>query len=119
MMNKKAFHFTMLAVLMCGLSLGFAACSDDDKSNEEQRVEQDLADAAEFWNVVGQLTDDMMPDEGWQKATYAPSIGEADGTNSTVRIVPCADIENAAENFADLVGLTYGKEITPRPQVLQ
>ena len=25
MMNKKAFHFTMLAVLMCGLSLGFAA----------------------------------------------------------------------------------------------
>ena len=113
MTTKRTIHFWLMAVLMCSLSLGFVACSDDDdKPTEEQRVEQDLSDAAEFWNVVGQLTDDVLPDEGWQTATYAPSIGEADGTNSTVRIVQCADIENAAESFADLVGLTYGKEIT-------
>ena len=113
MTTKRTIRFWLMAVLMGGLSLGFAACSDDDdKPTEEQRVEQDLADAADFWNVVGQLTDGVMPDEGWQTATYAPSIGEADGTNSTVRIVQCADTENAAENFADLVGLTYGKDIT-------
>ena len=54
-----------MAVLTCSLCLGFASCSDDDdKPTEEQRVEQDLSDAAEFWNVVGQLTDDPMPDEG-------------------------------------------------------
>ena len=113
MTTRKIIHFRLMAVLTCSLCLGFASCSDDDdKPTEEQRVEQDLSDAAEFWNVVGQLTDDPMPDEGWQTATYAPSIGEADGTNSTVRIVQCADAENAAENFADLVGLTYGKDIT-------
>lgn len=113
MTTKRTIHFWLMAALMGGLSLGFAACSDDDdKPTEEQRVEQELSDAADFWNVVGQLTDDVLPDEGWQTATYAPSIGEADGTNSTVRIVQCADAENAAESFADLVGLTYGKEIT-------
>ena len=86
MTTKRTIRFWLMAVLMGGLSLGFAACSDDDdKPTEEQRVEQDLADAAEFWNVVGQLTDDPMPDEGWQTATYAPSIGDADGTNSTMR----------------------------------
>ena len=112
MTPKRVIHFWLMAALVCGLSLGFVACSDDnDKPTEEQRVEQDLADAAEFWNVVGQLTDDVMPHEGWQTATYAPSIGEADATTPTVRIVQCADIENAAESFADLVGLTYGKEI--------
>ena len=113
MTTKRTIHFWLMAALMGGFTLGFAACSDDDdKPTEEQRVEQELADAADFWNVVGQLTDDVLPDEGWQTATYAPSIGEADGTNSTVRIVQCADTENAAENFADLVGLTYGKDIT-------
>ena len=113
MTTRKIIHFRLMAVLTCSLCLGFASCSDDDdKPTEEQRVEQDLADAADFWNVVGQLTDGVMPDEGWQTATYAPSIGEADGTNSTVRIVQCADAENAAESFADLVGLTYGKDIT-------
>jgi len=113
MTTKRTIRFWLMAVLMGGLSLGFAACSDDDdKPTEEQRVEQDLADAADFWNVVGQLTDGVMPDEGWQTATYAPSIGEADATTPTVRIVQCADAENAAESFADLVGLTYGKDIT-------
>ena len=112
MTTKRTIHFWLMAALMGGLTLGFTACSDDDKPTEEQRVEQELSDAADFWNVVGQLTDDVLPDEGWQTATYAPSIGEADGTNSTVRIVQCADTENAAENFADLVGLTYGKDIT-------
>ena len=29
-----------MAVLTGGLCLGFAACSDDDKPTEEQRVEQ-------------------------------------------------------------------------------
>ena len=93
MTTRKIIHFRLMAVLTCSLCLGFASCSDDDdKPTEEQRVEQDLADAADFWNVVGQLTDGVMPDEGWQTATYAPSIGEADGTNSTVRIVQCADV---------------------------
>ena len=109
MTTKRTIHFWLMAALMGGLTLGFTACSDDDdKPTEEQRVEQELSDAADFWNVVGQLTDDVMPDEGWQTATYAPTIGEADATTPTIRIVQCTDAENAAESFADLVGLTVG-----------
>lgn len=111
---NKISYFLLMAAIVCGFSLITASCSDDKHADEkigqqtEQEVEQDLADAAEFWNVVGQLTDDVMPDEGWQTATYAPSIGEADGTNTTVRIVSTTDVESAAESFADLVGLTMG-----------
>ena len=107
-MMKKAKHLWLVVLLLCGLSMGVTSCSDDknNSSNGEQADEQgdkDMADAAVFWGVVGQLTDTPMPDN-WQNATYEPSIGEPDGTNSAVRIVNCADEESAAASISDLLG---------------
>ena len=107
---RKIFNFMLTAALMGGLSLAAISCSDDKLSDEEkqqqaeEQAEQGLDAAAEFWNVVGQLTDDPMPDEGWQTATYAPSIGEPDGANTAVRIVATNDAETAAARFAMLTG---------------
>ena len=107
-----------IAALMGGLSLAAVSCSDDELSEEEkqqqaeEQAEQGLDDAAEFWNVVGQLTDDPMPDEGWQTATYAPSIGEPDGTNTAVRIVATNDAETAAARFAMLTGADIDESTT-------
>lgn len=115
-MTRKTLHLVLLLALTSSLTLGVTACRDDDGSSEnepgvessEQQADQDLADAAQFWEVVGQLTDEPMPDEGWLQTTYAPSVGEPDGGNTAVRIVQCEDTEAAAEAFAGLVGLTMG-----------
>ena len=114
---RKIFNFMLTAALMGGLSLAAISCSDDKLSEEEkqqqaeEQAEQGLDDAAEFWNVVGQLTDDPMPDEGWQTATYAPSIGEPDGANTAVRIVATNDAETAAR-FAQLTGADIDESTT-------
>ncbi|MBR3011682.1 MAG: hypothetical protein IKH91_12905, partial [Prevotella sp.] len=110
-MTRKLSNIALAAVLMCGLSLVAASCSDSNKElseeekeqQAEQQADQDMADAATFWQVVGQLTDDVMPDD-WRNATYAPAIGDADGTDNTVRIVNTSDIETAAERFSQLTG---------------
>ena len=103
--------FWMMAALACGLSMSVTSCKDDkNEPSEEEKQQQaeeqadkNMADAATFWGVVGQLTDTPMPDN-WQNATYEPSIGEPDGTNSAVRIVNCADEESAAASASDLLG---------------
>ena len=101
----------LTALLVCILGGCLSSCKDDGKESseqeKEQQAEQDLDQAAEFWSVVGQLTDDVMP-EDWRNATYEPTIGEPDGANASVRIVSCPDAESAAAHFADLVGLTLG-----------
>ena len=109
-MNKAFHNLILIAATASGLSLAVASCADDKELSDqekqqqaEQQAETDLNQAAEFWNVVGQLTDDPMPDD-WQHATYAPSIGEPDGENTTVRIVSTADAETAAARFAQLTG---------------
>ena len=110
-MRKRIFDFVLMAAMTCGLSIVAASCSDKDKelSDEEkeqqaeQQTDQDMADAATFWQVVGQLTDDVMPDD-WRNATYEPAIGLPDDADNAVRIVSTADIETAAERFAQLTG---------------
>ena len=105
-MRKNIFQFLMLALPMM---LGLASCSDDDKPSAEEQeqqaqeqAEQDMSEAAEFWSVVGQLTDADLPESGWRTATYEPSVGTAEGNT---RIVITGDLEAAAQRFADLVGL--------------
>ena len=108
---KKKLNFWLMAALVCGLSMSITSCKDDDKNengnaNSEQnetQADQDIADAATFWSVVGQLSDTPMPDD-WRNATYQPSIGQPDGTNTAIRIVSCADAETAAARAADLLG---------------
>ena len=100
-----------MVALVCGLSMSVTSCSDDDKNNSssgeqnDNQADKDMADAAVFWSVVGQLTDTPMPDN-WQNATYDPAIGEPDVTNSAVRIVNCADEESAAASVSDLLGIS-------------
>ena len=107
---KKKLYGGLTAVLALCLTFTLAGCKDDKESSEEEKqqqadeqADQDMADAATFWNVVGQLSDTPMPDD-WQNATYEPAIGEPDGGNTAVRIVSCADAESAAERAADLLG---------------
>ncbi|MBO6143713.1 MAG: hypothetical protein J6O54_00450 [Prevotella sp.] len=108
---KQKLNFWLVIALVCGFAVSITSCKDDDKdeNNEpsngktDEQVEQDLADAAMFWSVVGQLTDTPMPDD-WKNATYEPAIGQPDGTNSAIRIVSCADEETAAARAADLLG---------------
>jgi len=107
---KKKLYGGLTAVLALCLTFTLAGCKDDKEPSEEEKQQQaeeqadkDMADAATFWSVVGQLTDTPMPDN-WQNATYEPSIGEPDGTNSAVRIVNCADEESAAASASDLLG---------------
>ena len=107
---KKKLYGGLTAVLALCLTFTLAGCKDDKEPSEEDKQQQaeeqadkDMADAATFWSVVGQLTDTPMPDN-WQNATYEPSIGEPDGTNSAVRIVNCADEESAAASASDLLG---------------
>jgi len=110
-MTKRLFDFVLMAAITCSLSLVTTSCSDKDKelSDEEkeqqteQQADQDMDDAATFWQVVGQLTDDVMPDD-WRNATYEPAIGLPDDADNAVRIVSTADIETAAERFAQLTG---------------
>ena len=105
---KQELNFWLMVALMCGLGMSVASCSDDknNSSSGEQADEQgdkDMADAAVFWSVVGQLTDTPMPDD-WKNATYEPAIGQPDGTNNAIRIVNCADEESAAASVSDLLG---------------
>jgi hypothetical protein len=108
---KKKLNFWLMAALVCGLSMSIASCKDDDKNENgnsesgqsDEQIEKDMADAAVFWDVVGQLTDTPMPDD-WKNAKYEPAIGQPDGTNSAIRIVNCADAETAAARAADLLG---------------
>ena len=107
---KKKLYGGLTAVLALCLTFTLAGCKDDKESSEEEKqqqadeqADQDMTDAATFWNVVGQLSDTPMPDD-WQNATYEPAIGEPDGGNTAVRIVSCADAESAAERAADLLG---------------
>ena len=106
---KKKLNYWLMVALVCGLAVSVTSCKDDDKNENqsggqtEEQADKDMADAADFWGVVGQLSDTPMPDD-WKNATYQPSIGVPDGTNSAVRIVSCTDEESAAARAADMLG---------------
>ena len=114
---NRLLNYWVMAALACGLSMSVTSCKDDkNEPSEEEKQQQaeeqadkDMADAATFWSVVGQLTDTPMPDD-WRNATYEPAIGQPDGTNTAVRIISAADEESAAERFANLVGANITAE---------
>lgn len=114
-MIKKTINLWLMVALVCGLSMSVASCSDDDKNENqnsgqtEEQGDKDMADAVTFWGVVGQLSDTPMPDN-WKNATYEPSIGVPDGTNSAIRIVSCTDEESAAARASDLLGANITTE---------
>ena len=100
-----------MAAVVCGLSLSVTSCKDDDDDNDDanrQPTEAELTvqnerDAA--WEVLSQLTDPTTAGDDWTKQTFVPTIGEASEDNPLVRVVFTNTLENAAQRFANLVGL--------------
>lgn len=111
----KAMNFNWMAItmgiLLSGLTL--TACHDDndedDGKTEEQKQQEAEAkaqsDADVFWGVVSQLTASGTWAEDYENATFEPSIGVQDETNSVVRIVYVNDLAHAAKRFANLVSV--------------
>ena len=95
----------LMAALVCGLSMMFVSCSDDDDepTSKEQKEQEAQQKASNFWNVVGQLVsvDDVTDD--YEGKTFEPTYGIADPTNATTRIVNTNDMQTAAQRFANLV----------------
>ena len=103
-MNKKVFNWMLAAALVFGLGMSVTSCSDDDDNTSEERKEQEAQQkASHFWDVVGQLVsvDDVTDD--YAGKTFEATIGMADPTNATVRIVNTNDMKTAAQRFANLV----------------
>ena len=99
-----------MAAVVLGVGHGFTACSDDDDddtpSEEQQRQEQqklDERDAA--WSVLCQLVDPTTAGDDWTTQTFEPTIGEEIEDSPLSREVRTNTLANAAQRFANLVGL--------------
>ena len=108
-MKTKVMNWMLTALLMLGLGTFVAACSDSDSDSdsgktEEQKAEEQQAAYDAFWDVVSQLvsTSDITAD--YAGKTFEPTIGTADATNATTRIVATNTAAVAAERFDALIG---------------
>ena len=100
----------LMAALVVGLGTTVTSCKDDDDDNENLSEKMSAEDAAKekadkFWSVVGQLINSQEICDDYQGKTFEATIGQADETNPTVRIVATNDMETAAERFGNLIGI--------------
>lgn len=106
---KKLLNLWLTAALVCGLALSVTSCKDDDDtpSEEQQQQEQQQADERDqAWTVLSQLIDPTTADvENWTAGTYEATIGEADTQNALNRVVMTNTLANAAQRFANIIGL--------------
>lgn len=105
---KKYWDLCMIASLTVVLIAGVVSCKDDDDAlTPEQRQQQELADEKDSaWTVLSQLIDPTTADqEDWTAGTYEATIGEADEQNPLHRVVMTNTLANAAQRFANIVGL--------------
>ena len=106
---KKIMNLWLMAALTVGFSLSVASCKDDDDtpSESEQReaqLKEDERDQAR--TVLSQLIDPTTADQDdWAAQTYEPAIGEADEQNALNRVVMTNTLANAAQRFANIIGL--------------
>jgi len=104
---KRILNYLLMAVTVCGLSLAVTSCKDDDKDNGDNggaSAEELAADNANtFWSVAANLVSPLDATADYENKTFEPTIGEADGTNNTVRVVVMPDVEAAAAHFAAIV----------------
>ena len=107
MMTKSLFHWMLMAAVVCGLSLSVSSCKDDDDpSEEQQRQEQQKVDEREAaWMVLSQLIDPTTAGDDWTTQTFEPTIGEEDESSPLQRVVKTNTLQNAAQRFANIVGL--------------
>ena len=108
-MKKNVFNLWIFAALVCGLSLSVTSCKDDDdnepspEEQEQQALEQAEKEMMAF-NVLDYLADMSNAPEDYLTGSYEPTIGVADGGNTSTRIVNTNDMATAALRFADMVG---------------
>ena len=105
MYMKKVLNWWLLFAVVCGLSFGFTACSDDDDDNNgtEQRsdvdpLDNDDAQTAFRWLCALANVDGL--DANWQSKTYEPTVGQASENNEYTRIVVVNSLDEAKQNFA-------------------
>ena len=105
-MTKQISKFSLMAALVCGLSMGFVSCSDDDDNNGASEViNPDQTDEAiKAWSWVSVLTDEETQQDGWQNKNYTVTIGEQSSNNNNARLVFVENLEAARDHFAALVG---------------
>ena len=107
---KRKINLFLLGMLMLGIGGIFTSCNDDDLTEEEKREQQVEEDneqyllAADFWRVVGQLSNAEVLPDNWQDETFEPGIGIPSDKSATTRIVLTNDARAAVESFANLTG---------------
>lgn len=108
---KKVMNWMLMAAVVCGLSLSVSSCKDDDDNDDDanrQPTEAELTiqnerDAA--WMVLSQLIDPTTAGDDWTTQTFEPTIGEEDENAPLQRVVKTNTLQNAAQRFANIVGL--------------
>ena len=105
---KKLMNLWLVAALLCGLSLGFASCKDDDNDGSENRTEAEAAEndegvAALRWLVA--LTDTRELADNWASKTYEPTVGQSSTQNELCRVIVVSGLEEAKTEFASLAGI--------------
>ncbi|MCR4602396.1 MAG: hypothetical protein K5683_02535, partial [Prevotella sp.] len=114
-MKTKFFNWTLVVMLLTGLSLSNTSCSDDDDESEEQKQQEEAKknnEATIFWSVVGQLADMSSYTEDYQDKTFEPTIGVAENGNELVRVVATNGMAAAVQRFNDLTGANITESTT-------
>lgn len=108
-------------MLLCGMSLSFAACSDDDDENSEAQQEQTIAGdpylktgekGSELLRLVSQLADvDSLPDD-WRTTEFEPTEGKIlDASQPFVRSVPVMNMAEARDLFRSYIGQNFDEKL--------
>ena len=113
-MIKKIFNLSLMAALLCGLSLGVVSCSDDDDTSsadgnnggDDQEIvdPNDTPEIHTAWTWLSSLTDAETQPEGWDQQTYEPTIGQPSLNNVNARVIFVRDIDDARMNFSAIAG---------------
>ena len=100
----------LMVALVCGLSLNFTSCKDDDKDDTSDDGQEQLSEEQQEQNnaayaILDNLADLSSANDNFLTQTFEPTIGTADDGDAGTRIVNTNDMETAAMRFADLVGV--------------
>lgn len=119
-MKKNVFNWMLTAVVVCGLSLSFTACSDDDgekgKTDEQEQtvMPQGASDDATVLAALLKSWVEDFDDEATSailSKSYEATVGESDAAQQTVRTMVVGS-QTAADEYAhqvlSIVGASAG-----------
>lgn len=118
-MKKNVYNWLLTAALVCGLSLHFVACTDNDEdggtsgTSPSETIAGDPygktgEEAAALYMVMNQLAGvDSLPDN-WREAEFEPTEGlVADPSQPYVRTVVVMDLTEAQDLFRSYTGRNF------------